>query len=52
MYVDNQVSQHFIEGLETFLKTDAEYNKSENMSFFTTYVAHALIAIMRKRLEI
>jgi hypothetical protein len=32
MYVDNQVSQHFIEGLETFLKTDAEYNKSENMS--------------------
>jgi hypothetical protein len=32
MYVDNRVSQHFIEGLETFLETVAEYNKPENMS--------------------
>jgi hypothetical protein len=26
------VSQHFIEGLEAFLETIAEYNKPENMS--------------------
>jgi hypothetical protein len=26
------VSQHFIEGLKTFLKTDVEYKKPENMS--------------------
>jgi hypothetical protein len=32
MCVDNRVSQHFIEGLETFLETDAEYKKPENMS--------------------
>jgi hypothetical protein len=25
MYVNNQVSQHFIEGLETFLEIVAEY---------------------------
>jgi hypothetical protein len=32
MYIGNRVSQHFIEGLETFLETTAEYNKPENMS--------------------
>jgi hypothetical protein len=32
MYVGNRVSQHFIEGLETFLETTAEYKKPENMS--------------------
>jgi hypothetical protein len=32
MYVSNQVSQHFIEGLETFLEIAAEYKKPENMS--------------------
>jgi hypothetical protein len=32
MYVDNQVSQCFIEGLETFLETAAEYKKLEDMS--------------------
>jgi hypothetical protein len=39
MYVYNRACHCFIEGLETFLETAAEY------------VAHALIAI-RKRLEI
>jgi hypothetical protein len=53
MYIGNRVSQCFIEGMETFLETAAEYKKPENMSdVFTTYVAHALIAVMRKRLEI
>jgi hypothetical protein len=53
MYIGNRVSQHFIEGLETFLETAAEYKKLENMSdVFTTYVAHALIVVMRKRLKI
>jgi hypothetical protein len=32
MYVGNRVSQRFIEGLETFLETTAEYKKPENMS--------------------
>jgi hypothetical protein len=32
MYVGNRVSQHFIEGLKTFLETAAKYNKLENMS--------------------
>jgi hypothetical protein len=32
MYIGSRVSQHFIEGLETFLETAAEYKKSENMS--------------------
>jgi hypothetical protein len=32
MYVGNRVSQHFIEGLETFLETATEYKKPENMS--------------------
>jgi hypothetical protein len=32
MYVGNRVSQHFIEGLETFLKTATKYNKPENIS--------------------
>jgi hypothetical protein len=32
MYVSNRVSQRFIEGLETFLETAAEYKKPENMS--------------------
>jgi hypothetical protein len=32
MYVGNQVSQCFIEGLKTFLETAAEYKKPENMS--------------------
>jgi hypothetical protein len=32
MYIGNHVSQHFIEGLETFLETAAEYQKPENMS--------------------
>jgi hypothetical protein len=32
MYLGNRVSQCFIEGLKTFLKTDAKYNKPENMS--------------------
>jgi hypothetical protein len=32
MYVSNRVSQHFIEELENFLETAAEYSKPENMS--------------------
>jgi hypothetical protein len=32
MYVNNRVSQCFIEGLETFLETATEYKKSENKS--------------------
>jgi hypothetical protein len=32
MYVSNQVSQRFIDGLETFLEIVAEYKKPENMS--------------------
>jgi hypothetical protein len=32
MYIGNRVSQHFIEGLKTFLKVVAEYKKLENMS--------------------
>jgi hypothetical protein len=32
MYVGNRVSQHFIEGLETFLETGAKYQKPEDMS--------------------
>jgi hypothetical protein len=32
MYVGNRVSQHLIEGLETFLKTATEDKKPENMS--------------------
>jgi hypothetical protein len=32
MYVGNQVSKHFIEGLKTFLETIVEYKKTENMS--------------------
>jgi hypothetical protein len=32
MYIGNRVSQHFIEGWETFLRTAAEYKKLENMS--------------------
>jgi hypothetical protein len=32
MYVSNRVSQHFIEGLKTFLETAAKYKKPENMS--------------------
>jgi hypothetical protein len=31
MYIDNQLSQCFIEGLETFLETTAEYKKPENV---------------------
>jgi hypothetical protein len=31
MYIGNRVSQHFIEGLKTFLETTAEYKKPENM---------------------
>jgi hypothetical protein len=31
MYVGNRVIQHFIDGLESFLETSAEYNKLENM---------------------
>jgi hypothetical protein len=31
MYVGNQVSQYFIEGLETFLETATEHKKPENM---------------------
>jgi hypothetical protein len=46
MYVSNRVSQHFIEELETFLETAAEYSKAESMS------AQALIVVMRKRLKI
>jgi predicted nucleotide-binding protein (sugar kinase/HSP70/actin superfamily) len=30
MYVGNRVSQHFIEELETFFETAAEYKKPEN----------------------
>jgi hypothetical protein len=52
MYVSNRVSQHFIEQLETFLETAAEYNEPETCLMFATYVAHALIAVMRKRFEI
>jgi hypothetical protein len=32
MYVSNQVRQRFIEGMESFLETVAEYKKPENMS--------------------
>jgi hypothetical protein len=32
MYIDNRVSQHFMEGLKTFLETAAKYKKPENMS--------------------
>jgi hypothetical protein len=32
MYIGNRVSQCFIEGLETFLETAAEYRKPKNMS--------------------
>jgi hypothetical protein len=32
MYVGNRVSQYFIEGLETFLETAAEYRKPKDMS--------------------
>jgi hypothetical protein len=32
MYVNNQVSQRFIEGLETFFDTAVEYKKPEDMS--------------------
>jgi hypothetical protein len=32
MYVGNQVSQHFIEGLKTFLEIVVEYKKPENIS--------------------
>jgi hypothetical protein len=32
MYIDNRVSQRFVEGLETFLETVAEYKKPENTS--------------------
>jgi hypothetical protein len=52
MYIGNRVSQRFIEGLQTFLETATEYKKPENMSDVTTYVAHTLIVVMRKRLEI
>jgi hypothetical protein len=52
MYVGNRVNQHFIEGLETLLQTATEYKKPETCLMFTTYVAHALIAVMRKTLEI
>jgi hypothetical protein len=31
IYVGNRVSQHFAEGLETFLETVVEYKKPENM---------------------
>jgi hypothetical protein len=31
MYIGNRVCQRFIEGLETFLETAAEYKKPENM---------------------
>jgi hypothetical protein len=32
MYIGNRVSQHYIEGLETFLETAIEYKKLEDMS--------------------
>jgi hypothetical protein len=52
MYAGNRVSQRFIEGLKTFLETATEYKKVETCMMFITYVAHALIAVLRKRLEI
>jgi hypothetical protein len=51
-YISNRVSQRFIKGLETFLETAVEYKKPKTYLMFTTYGAHALIAVMRKRLEI
>jgi hypothetical protein len=51
MYIGNRVRQYFIEGLETFLATGAEYITPKTRMMFTTYVAHVLIAVMRKRLK-
>jgi hypothetical protein len=51
MYIGNRVRQCFIEGLETFLVTGAEYITPKTRMMFTTYVAHVLIAVMRKRLK-
>jgi hypothetical protein len=42
MYVGNRVSQRFIEWLETFLETNAEYKKPENMYVWQCGSGHVL----------
>jgi hypothetical protein len=52
MYICNLVSQHFIEGLETFLKTTAKYKKPENMSDIHYICCSCVDCCNKKRLEI
>jgi hypothetical protein len=49
MYVGSHLSQRFFDGLERFWEATAKYKKSKDMSFITTYVACALILVMRRR---
>jgi hypothetical protein len=52
MYVGNRVSQRFIEGVKTFLRLLQNTRSYKTCLVFTINVAYALIAVMRKKLEI